>query len=211
MLKRPAIIYLQPIAVLATSDVRGASESLPAANFRPWIERLDPGVPGPVTEAFTSSQVLRTTFSIIPVTWEAEIAQEYQDLGEALGQMTELDEGNEWKIDASVYDAACFVAAGLMVNSYPAPSIFNHGPESVVFNWSSEGNNLYLTISADKISALISTPERIQRRIELTAADLLNPTLLLPPPQPAHLQQATLLRLNGSVPDPYDTALLTSA
>jgi len=78
-----------------------------------------------------------------------------------------------------VYNAACYVAAGLMANSFPAPRIFTHGPKSVVFNWSNEVDNLYLTISADKISALISSPERIKRRIDYSANELMNPSLAL--------------------------------
>jgi len=66
-----------------------------------------------------------------------------------------------------------------MANSFPAPRIFTHGPKSVVFNWSNEVDNLYLTISADKISALISSPERIKRRIDYSANELMNPSLAL--------------------------------
>ncbi len=72
--------------------------------------------------------------------------QEYLELGEALSEMVELEEKDEWRIDAPVYANACHIAAELVASSYPAPRIFNHGPKSVVFNWSIE-NKSYLTIA----------------------------------------------------------------
>jgi hypothetical protein len=167
-----------------------------------YIKRLNSSIAGPLPEA--STQILRTTFSSIPVILQSELIQEYQELGEALSQMTELDEENEWRIDPPVYGTACFIAAGLMVNSYEPPRIFTHGPKSVVFNWTRGAHNLYLTISADKVSALLSSPEHIQRRIEFSAHDLLNPGRLLSTIQSAYLEQPTQLRLNAAVPDPSE-------
>jgi hypothetical protein len=42
--------------------------------------------------------------------------------------------------------------------------IFNHGPNSVVFNWEDEGGNIYLTVEEDHLSVMTSTPERILRK-----------------------------------------------
>jgi hypothetical protein len=194
-------IYIQPVAVLSTSE---GAPGLPAGTSPAVYVKSDASVPAPPVEGLTSNQILKTTFSSVPVIWQSELAQEYQGLGEALGEMTDLDEGSEWKIDPPVYGAACFVAAGLMLSSYPAPRILNHGPKSVVFNWSRGNSNLYLTISADKVSALISSPERIQRRVEFSLNDLLNPALVLSALQPAHFEQPAVLRLTGSVSDLTD-------
>jgi hypothetical protein len=145
------------------------------------------------------NQILRKTFSSTPVIWQTQLGTEYQDLGEALTQMTELDEGSEWGIERPVYEAACFVAAGLMVNSFPAPHVFSHGPKSVVFNWSDDNNNnLYLTVSADRISALISSPERIKRRLEYSAKELLNYRSLLGSIRSAQLEQPVLMPASGT-------------
>jgi hypothetical protein len=89
--------------------------------------------------------------------------------------LSSLDESDEWKIDTPVYDAARTVAFVLMTNFIPVPQILHHGSKSVVFTWSNEVSNLYLTISSDKLSALISTPQRIQRRIEFPTQALENP------------------------------------
>lgn len=128
----------------------------------------------------------RKTFSSVPLFWQSEISEKYSELGEALGEMTRLEEGDELKIDAEVQQVACQVSGVLWANSYPAPRIFNHGPKSVVFNWTHGENSLYLTISSDYISALTSTPERINQRIGFSTKNLLNPALmvrgLLPPP-----------------------------
>jgi hypothetical protein len=197
----PTSIRLQPFAVLATSELPEvpAPEPLPGDPATFYIKRLDPGLPGPFVA--TSSQIVRTTFSSIPVIWQSELGQEYRELGDALSQMTEIDQGSEWGVEPPVYGAACFIAAGLMANSYPAPHVFNHGPKSVVFNWSCEANNLYLTISADRISALLSSPERIQNRIEFSATDLLNPMLLLSTIQSVHPDKPISMRLSGAVPE----------
>jgi hypothetical protein len=39
-----------------------------------------------------------------------------------------------------------------------------HGPDSVVFNWTDGKDNLYLTVSKDQIAALLSSPEKILLR-----------------------------------------------
>jgi hypothetical protein len=150
----------------------------------------------------TESVVLKTTFSSVPIIWQSELRREYQELGKALGEMTEFGDGDEWKIEAPVYVAACYVAAELMANSFPAPRIFNHGPKSVVFNWSKEADNLYLTVSADRVSALISSPERIKRRIDLSARELANPSLALSSIRAAYSEEPVKQLLTGAVSDP---------
>jgi hypothetical protein len=177
------------------------------------VWRLDhTSVAGPVyTTPETESLILRDTFSSVPIIWESELSQEYQELGEALNEMTELEEGDEWKIDAPVYNIACSVAAELMANSFPAPSIFNHGPKSIVFNWSKEQDNLYLTISADRISALISSPERIKRRIDISARELMNPSLAFSSVGAAYSdysREPVKQLVKGAVPDPPELVLV---
>ena len=104
---------------------------------------------------------------------------EYQELGLALNQMVSDETDDDWRIKTSVYDASRYIAGFLMDNLYPAPRIFNHWPNSVVLNWTQETNNWYLTISTDRISALMSTPERITFRKDWTATELINPASTL--------------------------------
>ncbi|MEO8051930.1 MAG: hypothetical protein ABI833_16050 [Acidobacteriota bacterium] len=117
---------------------------------------------------------MRKTFANVPLLWESELERDYYALGEALGEMTVLDEGEDWKIDAAVFSTACYVALELKTDRLPAPRIFTHGPKSVVFNWSRENDNLYLTISANRISALVSSPERIKRRVDMPVREFAN-------------------------------------
>ena len=193
-------VYLQPIAILATSELNTTTFSDAPSVGSPgsYNKRLDSSIPLPPAEIAPLNQVLRKTFSTIPFIWQSQLAEEYTDVGEALSQMTELDEGNECGIDRPVYEAACFVATGLMVNSFPVPRVFSHGPRSVVFNWSDERNNLYLTVSADKISALISSPDRIQTRLDFSAGELLNADNLLKAIRSAHLKQPVLMPANST-------------
>jgi hypothetical protein len=152
----------------------------------------------------TEGRIRKTYFANVPVLWQWELSQEYQELGDALSEMTMLEGADEWKIEPPVYAAASYVAAELMANSFPVPRIFSHGPESVVFNWSDEGNNLYLTVSANMVSALISSPERITQRIEYSAGAWLNPAYLLPFLGSARTRQPVIStsRSDTSQPEP---------
>lgn len=148
----------------------------------------------------SESRILINTLSSVPVIWQWELSQKYYELGEALSEMTALEGADEWKIDSAVYDAARYVAAGLRADSLPAPRVFSHGPKSVVFNWSHEADNLYLTVSSNKISALISSPQRIKWRIEISANESLNPAKLRPFIRSANLEGPVIL-LSSAVSD----------
>lgn len=123
-------------------------------------------------------------------------------LGEALSDMVEAQVEDEWRIERDVYDCATYLAAKLMGRGFPAPQVFTHGPESVVFNWTHETNNLYLTVGADRISLLVSSPEMIKRRKEYLAREFLNQPLALLSLDDAHLQQAVAHSDNRPVLDP---------
>jgi hypothetical protein len=150
----------------------------------------------------TEGRVLRNTLSTVPIIWQWELNLKYQELGQALSEMTTLEEGNDWKIDSAVFSAASYVAAGLLAYSVPAPRLFTHGPRSVVFNWSNETNdNLYLTVSADKMSALISSPQRITQRVHYSAKEFPNIGRLLP----FHFLQSVYLTPPGIFVSKSDT------
>jgi len=124
--------------------------------------------------------------------------QEYHELGETLSEMTTLDEGDEWQLEAPVFNVACYVAAELMTNAFPAPQLFNHGPKSVVFNWSRGLDNLYLTVSSDRLSALISSPERIKRRVEYSLNELLSAGRIFGAIQSVYLDQQVIVTVSGA-------------
>lgn len=192
------LLHAQAIAVLIPSSVSAASV-LPAGIYLDDAGNSQPGHyfigrPSDVVPQFENI-VFKEALSSVPVIWETQLAQDYQELGAALTEMTELDQSDEWKIDAPVYDAARRVAFTLMVNSIPAPQIFHHGSQSVVFNWTDQSNNLYLTISSDKMSALISTPERIKHRIEFSLPQLQNPSQTLRQIQSGYLEQPVVSTL----------------
>lgn len=204
------IIYLQPFAVLDRSERSEAFATGALPTGYPggygYIVRTDASVPAPAAEIPVSSQVLRTTFSSVPFLWQTELGQEYQELGETLSQLAEQNDVDDWGIEPPVYGTACFVAAELLANRYPAPRVFTHGSKSVVFNWSQNDDNLYLTITGDRISALVSSPERIKRRIEFSRSELISPESVLHAIQSVHPQQSTPFRLTASVSDPLELA-----
>ena len=186
-------VWLQSMVVLTPSPDMSASSLKWASSGSSHM---------PISPA-AESHILRTTLRSVPIIWKAELSQDYKELGESLSEMTKLNEGDEWIIDKPVYQFACHIAFELMLYSYPAPQIFTHGPKSVVFDWSQGANSLYLTISADKISALISTPERIKRRVDYSTKELLNPSLILSAIQSAHLEQP-VVSINKAVSDPSE-------
>jgi hypothetical protein len=196
----PATVYRQAMVVLDSSS------KLPDNSVSPYAPTVQVkfSVTGPV-DVMPAETLILTTFSSVPVIWESELRrQEYQQLGAALGEMTKFEEGDEWKIDPPVFSAACHVAAGLMANSFPAPHIFNHGTKSVVFNWSQGADNLYLTVSADHISALISSPERIKRRVEFSVNELADPSFILPSIRAAYFKKPVQRLITGAVSDPTE-------
>jgi hypothetical protein len=157
------------------------------------------GLVGASASTQQASLVFGTTFTNVPVILKSELINEYQDVGQALNEMTDFEEGNEWWIEPAVYNAACFVAAGLMANSIPAPRVLNHGPSSVVFNWSQKTDNLYLTVSADRLSALISSPERITRRVEFSIKGFISLSLAFSTIRAAYTGEPIKLITSGSV------------
>jgi hypothetical protein len=110
---------------------------------------------------------------------EWQLTQEYGELGETLKELAILEEEDDWRIEESVYAAASYYATELRSGSIPAPQVSVHGPKSVIFNWSNGYYNLYLTISANNVSALLSSPERIIRRKEFSKTALASPLALL--------------------------------
>lgn len=195
----PAKVYRQAMVILDSSS------KLPDTSVSPYAQTVQ--VKLSVTgfmDVVPTETLIMTTFSSVPVIWESELRQqEYQELGAALSEMTKLEEGGEWKIDPPVYDAACYVAAGLMAHSFPAPRIFNHGTKSVVFNWSNGTDNWYLTVSADHISALISSPERIKRRVEYSVNEFGNPSVALASVR-SYLKKPVQRLISGAVGDPTE-------
>lgn len=196
-------LSLQAIFVIGSSSEMSApvTPNQDALGNWSYTQQVKSNVPSIADATRQESLIFGTSFSSVPVIWQIELSQEYQELGDALGKMTELEEADEWKIDPPVYEAASNVAAELMANAFPAPRIFTHGPKSVVFNWSQESSNLYLTISADKLSALISTPKEIKRRIDYSINDLLNPAFVLRSLQSTSSHQPVVL-ITGSVSSP---------
>ena len=158
----------------------------------------------------TEVMVLKTTS--VPVIWDFELKQDYQELGESLGELREFDRDDEWQIDPEVYNAACNVAANLMAYSFPAPYVFSHGPQSIVFNWTNEDDNLYLTVSANRVSALLSSPERIKRRMEYPLEQLADTFHALSSMREAAQYEAPikLLTTTGPVANPPEFVGLTT-
>lgn len=201
MLAYPDNVYQQAVVVLDSTS--GSPELLPpqedvSGKYPFTIGSSLTGNPNvPLQQA---SLVLGTAFSNVPVILKSELMNEYQEVGLALSEMNELEEGDECKIKAPVYNTACFIASVLMAISVPPPRVFTHGPDSVVFNWANQADNLYLTISADRMSALISSPERIKRRIEWTTKELMDPSLALSSIKAAYLGEPVKVLISGLVP-----------
>ncbi len=167
-------VYLQAIMV-SSEPAEGIAFDTSYADQTYQVTPWKPSSTGIIAVSPQSKGgIVRSIFSNVPVVEYGKLRSEYRELGEALSEMTELDAQDEWKIEAPVYDAARYVAVQLMANAFPPPQLFNHGAKSVVFNWSNKDNNLYLTVSADKISALISSPERIKCRVDVDFSRLPN-------------------------------------
>lgn len=156
----------------------------------------------PSTEVF----IWGTLVASVPIAWKSELVQEYRELGEALAELVKLEADDESHIEPAVFRTVCFVANELMVNLLPVPQILTHGPKSVVFNWSNGSDDLYLTISTDHLSALVSSPERIKRRTEWSVRTLMDPALFLSSIRKAYLQNPPTALIEGILSE-EDTVL----
>lgn len=197
----PIAVYHQALIVLnqgttqatfSTNDDADRGTSYSEIHIQSGSTALSESQPSP------QSMVFKETFSSVPVIWESDLHREYQELGVALLEMKSLDGENEHQLDEQVYLAASYVATELRANSFPLPSVFSHGPKSVVFNWSNNEDNLYLTVSADRMSALITSPERIQRRIEYPKSLPANPETTLLSIKSAFLKKSVQRCLTAS-------------
>lgn len=149
--------------------------------------RYSPSGSGYETTVELTSRIVRSEPSTVQNVWQWELGHSYGELGAALSELNALDEDDEWKIDTSVYNAASYVAAQLQLGLVRVPQVFVHGPTSVVFNWSDNFYNFYLTVGANSVSALLSSPDRIMRRIEYSGNEWSNAVQLLPAIQSALL------------------------
>jgi hypothetical protein len=127
-----------------------------------------------------------------------ELFDEYRELGEAFGQMAEPDEDDDSWIEAPVLNIARNVAVELMTSAFPVPQIFNHGPKSLVFNWIYGRDNLYLTVSSRNVSILVSTPEKIKRRVEYPLGEFLKHEHAVPLLQLAYWEQQAAITVSGT-------------
>ena len=171
-------LYAQPLLVRAVGTDQPeqlSHEQISAGTTRAIVTRADTANTITIGTLEPQTQFLTTiTSSTIPEIWQSELTSRYVELGQSLSEMTRLDADEEWKIEPAVYQTASFVASQLMAHQVPAPTLFNHGSKSVIFNWTHNSDNLYLTISSDKISALISSPAEIKRREQFEARQLLS-------------------------------------
>jgi hypothetical protein len=92
----------------------------------------------------------------------------YAELHQALTDLHSLSDDADWKIQTPVYCASLQVAAALAEKNIPKPSVFTHGARSVVFNWSGNDVDLYLTISKSRLSVLVSSTKGIEYRTEFS-------------------------------------------
>jgi len=124
---------------------------------------------------FATSNSMPTTFSTSPrnvyppfsPTTETQVGS-YIELHQALTELHNLDD-DDWKIQTPVYFASVQVAATLLEYDIPKPAVFTHGTKSVVFNWSGQDVDLYLTVSKNRLSVLVSSAEGIEYRTEFSA------------------------------------------
>jgi len=169
-------IYIQSFYVQGTEQI---DQRALAGNVQTHSYVAASGIPVVGSFAAPFNYLSGLTSNVVPVIGAGELRSDYQELGSALTEMTRVDIAEEWKVNAPVLEAAKFVASQLAAGGFPAPQIFNHGPLSIVFTWTHQADTLYLTVSADKVSALLSTPERIKRRHQSPLSEMAEQKFLL--------------------------------
>jgi hypothetical protein len=188
------------------------SSSITSLITRPTTEEV--GVTGPnylhITEIYYPQPIFFPFSgpSIIPSSATTESSEtsamsaQYQELGEALNQLTDDELEEDWKIDGQIYESARIIASQLMQRSLPAPRIFTHGSNAVVFNWSFGTQSRYMTISKDCISILVTESTRRIGRADYRdlRQDFEKYIAAVWPDKPLSF----VLRNSGATVDPYE-------
>src|SRR5260370_2856955 len=125
---------------------------------------------------FTTNGNMVSSFNVLPqntISTFSSLAKlqagSYVELQQALTELSNLDDDDDWKIQTPVYCASLQVAAALFENNIPKPGVFTHGQKSVVFNWSGRDLDLYLTVTKSRLSVLVSSTEDVEYRTEFSA------------------------------------------
>ncbi len=70
-------------------------------------------------------QITRDAFSSVPVLWASDLGQSYQELGEALSEITELGQEDDWRIEFPLFTIPRDnIASELMRMSFSRPKSF---------------------------------------------------------------------------------------
>lgn len=169
----------------ASSTTSAVVVAQPSITFSPEMKTEDE------TRIISTSSSTATT---VTVEWV-----NYQILGSALKSLQQYDEvDNQWKIEDGVYESACYIALNLAAGAFPTPQIFTHGPKSIVFNWCDGRTSRYMTISQNRITVMVSTPERIEKRIEYAMPQLPDKATAFGYLAAAFNQRPSFIKLSGS-------------
>jgi hypothetical protein len=172
---------LEPSAPSFVNDYYTTASSHQNSDTKVTIEPVFLSVGHPisgVSPVFVPMNVVIVGGTVIsyPATWKKQLTVDYFNLGQSLADLKD-PAADDWQIDEPVYEAATQVASALMAAQYPVPKLFSHGNKSVVFNWeTSDNRNLYLTVSKDYVSGMVSSPARIERRVQMPVGLLINST-----------------------------------
>src|SRR5262249_47522672 len=122
--------------VFAQANVAGAASNMIYANHMIYVG-LD--------EVWTCNWQSGVAAPPETLTIEAPWAP-YGDLFAAIAQLERLDEEDSRYIDADAARAARAFVSLLSLYSVPAPQLFSHGGDTVVFKWMQGGRATYLTL-----------------------------------------------------------------
>src|SRR5215468_2258756 len=102
MLNYPSNIYRQAVVVLgASTRAQAYSQTVldPAGNYASARIVSAETMVSETETVLPESRVFQMTLSSVPVIWESELSQDYRELGQALSELTELQQDDDWHID----------------------------------------------------------------------------------------------------------------
>src|SRR5258707_15739004 len=102
-------VYLQAVMVSSEPEEGGAFDTR-WADHTYQITPRQSSTPGlAVTVPQSQSAIVRHLFSNVPVIGDRELSGEYGELGLALSEMSQFEEGDEWKMKPPVSEASRYV------------------------------------------------------------------------------------------------------
>ncbi|MEY9829810.1 hypothetical protein ABIA25_001625 [Sinorhizobium fredii] len=141
------LVYTSPKTNHMENSVPAAASSVSENPRSSWISVFD---------VASSSRPAYINFHSLSSVQDENLIDEvrFWNVFAVLGEMHDLPEGTDQAIDDETYKEAERILGFLKLYDIPAPEVFSHGGDAVVFTWDGERTSRYATVSGGELGVL---------------------------------------------------------